>query len=88
VANHASALKRARQAEKRRMINRATRTRVRNAVKSVRQALESKDAQQAQEALQQAVSVIDKAAGKGVLHNRTASRYVARLSSQVQGLGA
>ncbi|MCA1905043.1 MAG: 30S ribosomal protein S20 [Desulfarculus sp.] len=88
MANHASALKRARQAEKRRMINRATRTRVRNAVKSVRQALESKDAQQAQEALKQAVSIIDKAAGKGVLHSRTASRYVARLSSQVHGLGA
>ncbi|MFZ5587225.1 MAG: 30S ribosomal protein S20 [Thermodesulfobacteriota bacterium] len=70
------------------MRNRAMRTRVRNAVKTVRQALEAKDAQQAQDALRQAVSVIDKAAGRGVLHTRTASRYVARLSGQVQALGA
>jgi len=88
VANHASAIKRARQSEDARMRNRAMRTRVRNAVKTVRQALEAKDAQQAQAALRQAVSVIDKAAGRGVLHTRTASRYVARLSGQVQALGA
>lgn len=88
MANHASAIKRARQSEERRMRNRAMRTHVRNAVKTVRKALETKDAQQAQEALKQAVSVIDKAAGKGVLHTRTASRYVARLSGQVQALGA
>lgn len=88
MANHASAIKRARQSEDARMRNRAMRTRVRNAVKTVRQALEAKDAQQAQDALRQAVSVIDKAAGRGVLHTRTASRYVARLSGQVQALGA
>lgn len=88
MANHASAIKRARQSEDARMRNRAMRTRVRNAVKTVRQALEAKDAQQAQAALRQAVSVIDKAAGRGVLHTRTASRYVARLSGQVQALGA
>lgn len=88
MANHASAIKRARQSEDRRMRNRAMRTRVRNAVKTVRQALETKDSQQAQDALKQAVSIIDKAAGKGVLHNRAASRYVARLTGQVQALGA
>ena len=88
MANHASAIKRAKQNEKRRMANKAVRTRVRNAIKTVRQALESKDAEQAQSALKQAVSVIDKAAGKGVVHDNAASRQVSRLSRQVHDLTA
>lgn len=88
MANHASAIKRAKQSEKARMRNKATRTRVRNAVKSVRQALEGKDASAAQTALRQAASVIDKAAGDGVIHDNAASRYISRLSRQVQALTA
>ncbi|RJX35901.1 MAG: 30S ribosomal protein S20 [Desulfarculus sp.] len=88
MANHASALKRAKQNDKRRTRNRAFRTRVRTAIKSVRQALETKDAQAAQAALQQAVPVIDEAAGKGVLHKKNASRKISRLARQVHTLGA
>lgn len=88
MANHASAIKRAKQNELRRMRNKAARTRVRNAVKSVRQALEGKDAEGAQTALRQAISVIDKAAGQGVIHDNAASRYISRLSRQVQGISA
>ena len=88
MANHASAIKRAKQNEKRRMANKATRTRVRNAVKAVRQALEAKNAEEAQSALKQASSVIDKAAGKGVIHDNAASRQISRLSRQVHGLTA
>jgi len=86
LANHASALKRALQNEKRNARNRAYRTRVRSVVKQVRQAIATGDAEAAQAALKQAVPVIDKAAGKGVYHKKNASRQVSRLSRQVFAL--
>ena len=86
MANHVSALKRAKQSEGRRMRNKAYRTKVRNAVKAVRAAVESKDQELAATALRKAASTIDKVAGKGVLTKNTASRYVARLSVQVAKL--
>jgi len=86
LANHASALKRARQNLKRSARNRAYRTRVRTVVKQVRQAIEAGDATAAQDALSKAVPVIDKAASKGVLHKKNASRKVSRLSAQVSAL--
>ncbi|MBU1276899.1 MAG: 30S ribosomal protein S20 [Proteobacteria bacterium] len=86
MANHASALKRALQNEKRNARNRAYRTRVRSVVKQVRQAIATGDAEAAQAALKQAVPVIDKAAGKGVYHKKNASRQVSRLSRQVFAL--
>lgn len=88
MANHASALKRAKQSENRRLRNKAYRTKVRSMVKLVRQAVEAKDQEQAKEALQQAIPMIDKAAGKGVYHKNNAARKVARLSKQVHALGA
>ena len=86
MANHASALKRARQNEKRRVRNKAVRTRLRGAIKSVRQALETKDQEAAREALKVAEPIIDKAASKGVLPKRTAARKISRLAKQVHAL--
>ncbi len=86
MANHKSALKRVRQNEKRRLANKAVKTRVKGSVKSVRQALEAKDAEAAATALAAAVPLIDKAAGKGVLHRKTASRKISRLAKQVHDL--
>ncbi len=86
MANHKSALKRVRQNEKRRLANKAVKTRVKGTVKSVRQALEAKDAGKAAEALAVAVPIIDKAASKGVLHRKTASRKISRLAKQVHEL--
>lgn len=88
MANHVSALKRAKQSEVRRVRNKGYRTKVRNAVKAVRLAVESKDLEQANVALRNAISVIDKVSGKGVVHYRTASRYIARLSAQVNSIAA
>lgn len=88
MANHPSALKRARQNEKRRQNNRAYRTRVRNVIKKVNTALEAKDADGAKEALSQAIPLIDKAAGKGVYHRRNAARKISRLSRKVHALSA
>lgn len=82
MANHKSALKRAGQNERRRLRNKAVTTRVKNVVKDVRSAVEQ-NAEDAAERLNAAKSVIDNAAKKGVLHKKTASRKISRLSHQV-----
>jgi small subunit ribosomal protein S20 len=82
VANHKSALKRAGQNARRRLRNKAVQTRVKNVVKDVRLAV-AQGAENAVEQLNAAKSAIDKAAKKGVLHKKTASRKVSRLNRQV-----
>jgi len=82
VANHKSALKRAGQNERRRLRNKAVQTRVKNVVKDVRLAV-AQDGGNAVERLDAAKSIIDNAAKKGVLHKKTASRKISRLSQQV-----
>jgi len=80
LANHASALKRARQNEIRNLRNRMVKTRVKNVVKSLRQAVETPSAETATTTLDQAKSMIAKAAKKGVIHRKNASRKISRLS--------
>jgi small subunit ribosomal protein S20 len=75
-----SVLKRARQAEKRNLYNRAIRSRVKTLSKKVQESLESGDQQQVDEALRGAVKAISSAASKGVYHRNTASRKISRLS--------
>ena len=77
MANHKSAIKRAKQKEIRRVRNKAVKTGVKRVVKETR-AAESKET--ALKLLDSAKSVIDKAAKKGVLHKKTASRKISRLS--------
>ncbi len=83
MANHKSALKRARQNVVRRGRNKAGKTRVRNVVKEVRQAAAENAGDTTQEKLKAAKSIIDKAAAKGVIHKRTAARKISRLSRLV-----
>lgn len=80
MANTKSAQKRNRQALKRRARNVAVRSQVRGALKKAREAFATKDPQKAQEALRAASATINKAASKGVLHARNASRRIARLT--------
>lgn len=80
MANHASALKRARQNEVRKLRNRMVKTRVKNVIKSLRQAAETPAPEAATTALNQAKSIIAKAAKKGVIHKKNASRKISRLS--------
>lgn len=79
MANTKSAEKRNRQALKRRARNTSVRTAVKTAVKKAREALATKDPAKIQEALKSATRTLDKAASKGVLHKRNASRRIARL---------
>lgn len=88
MANHVSALKRARQTETRTAVNRANRTRVRSSLRALREAIQKGDAQVATEQYRATVSAIDKSVQKGVLHQNTASRYKSRLNARVKALGA
>jgi small subunit ribosomal protein S20 len=83
VANHKSALKRAKQNEAQNLRNKAVRTRVRSAVKTVRTA----SAETAADALVAAQSAIDRAAKKDVLHPKNASRKISRLQKLINAKG-
>jgi small subunit ribosomal protein S20 len=87
LANHPSAEKRNRQRVKRTLRNRAVKAAVRTHVKTVRAAIASKDPKAAQQALAEASVAIAKAASKGSLPKKTASRKVSRLAAAVHGLG-
>ena len=86
MANTKSAEKRHRQNVKQRERNRAHRSRLRTAVKSLRQAVASGDAVKANELLAGTLSVIDQSAQKKVIHANTASRTKARLAKNVAAL--
>ena len=86
MARHLSAEKRARQNEKRRVRNQARKTRVKNVVREVRQAVIQGNLEQAEAALNKAVPVIARVAGKGTLHWRTAARKISRLTKKVNAL--
>ena len=77
-----SGMKRARQAEKRRLRNRHVQSTVKTAIKSVDASLKSGDMETAKEKLRLAIKSIDMASSKGVLHRNTAARRVSRLTKR------
>lgn len=79
MPNHKSSEKRVRQSEKRRVINRSNRTKVRTYIKKLRAALDGKS-DDVQTILPDTISVIDKAVQKGVMHKNAAARYKSRLT--------
>ena len=82
MPNHKSAEKRVRQNERRRLVNRSNRTRLRSSIKDLRVAMDG-DAKQAVELLPKTISEIDKAVQKGVLHRNAAARHKSRLTVRV-----
>jgi small subunit ribosomal protein S20 len=86
LANIKSQIKRNRQNLKRRSRNRVYRGSARTYVKKARLAIESGDLDSARSATLQAVSALDKAAEKGVLHKNNASRRKGRLMKQLAAL--
>jgi small subunit ribosomal protein S20 len=86
MANHFSALKRARQTETRTVRNRGAKSQLRNTLRRLREALASGNQQNAQTSFREAVSVIDTSTRKGVLHKNTANRYKARLNARLNAL--
>jgi len=86
MANHFSALKRARQTEKRTARNRANTSRLRSALRQLRESLAKGDKTAAEQVFRQTVSALDKAVQKGVVHKNTASRYKSRLSARLHAV--
>lgn len=86
MANHVSALKRARQSGKRRLHNRKRISAVRSAIKGVNTAVQSGDRKAADDALKAAIPLIDRAGRRGVIHRNQASRRVSRLTAKVKAL--
>ena len=86
MANIKSSEKANRQRITRTTRNRAVTSTVRTHVKRVRAAVAGKDKAGANTALKAAIAEIDKAASKGVVHRKAASRTIARLSAAVHKL--
>jgi small subunit ribosomal protein S20 len=86
MANHVSSLKRARQTERKTVVNRANKSRVRGSLRLLREALEKGDAQAVTAQYRATVSALDKSVQKGTLHKNTASRYKSRLNARVKAI--
>lgn len=86
MANTRSAIKRIRQNQKRRLRNRFYRGRARTTIKQARQAISAEDLEAAREKTMEAISALDKAAVKGVVHKNNASRRKSRLMKQLAAL--
>lgn len=83
MANLKSAKKRMRQNEKRRLLNRRYRAAARTHIKRTRALMTAGELDEAEAAMLQAVSTLDKAARKGVIHPNNAARRKSRLMSQL-----
>ncbi|MEJ2058705.1 MAG: 30S ribosomal protein S20 [Desulfofustis sp.] len=88
MANHKSAEKRNRQAQVRRLRNRANRSRMKTAIKNLNIAIESGNAEEAKTALAATLPVIAKTASKGTIHKKNASRKISRLTRRVNQMEA
>lgn len=86
MANIASAKKRARQAETRRVHNQTHRSMMRTYIKRVVRAIEAGDKAAAETAYREAVPVIDRMAGKGLIHKNKAARHKSRLNQHIRAL--
>lgn len=86
MANHFSALKRARQTDRRTTRNRSNTSRLRSALRDMRSSLAAGDKNAAEQVFRKTASALDKAIQKGVLHENTAARYKSRLSKRLAAL--
>ena len=83
MASHDSALKSHRQSLERREQNRQMRTRLRRSLRDIRAAIDAGTPGDVTVALRATVSLVDKMAGKGLIHRNTAGRYKSRLAHRV-----
>jgi small subunit ribosomal protein S20 len=79
MANHDSAVKKHRQDEKKRMVNRSNRSKMKNKIKTLKKTISSGPREEAAKLLPETLSLIDKTIRKGTIHRNTGSRYKSRL---------
>jgi len=83
MASHDSAIKAHRQNLVKREANRQYRARLRGALRAIRTAIDSGDPARVKDALRDTISLVDKMAGKKVIHRNAAGRYKSRLARRV-----
>jgi small subunit ribosomal protein S20 len=83
LANTKSAIKRIRSSERKRRINQVHRSRARTFVKQTRKLIDTGQLEEAEAMAYEAVSALDKAAQKGIIHKNTAARSKSRLIKQL-----
>jgi len=88
VANIKSAIKRARQTEKRRMHNMALRSRMRSSIKKVLKAINDGKRDEAVKSYKDAVPVIDSMVNKGIIKANKAARHKSRLNKTIKAMSA
>jgi small subunit ribosomal protein S20 len=88
MANTKSAKKAVRQAERRTLINKSRRSRLRTFVRKVEEAIATGDKEAANLALREAQPEIMRSASKGIIHKNMASRKISRLSARIKAIGA
>ena len=88
MANTVSALKRVRMTERRTVINRMRKSRLRHQIRAMRRLLDQKDAAGAAKALPATFSLVDRAAKWGIIGTNTAARYKSRLTIRVRKIAA
>jgi small subunit ribosomal protein S20 len=86
MANHTSAIKRNRQSQKRRALNRSHAQRLRTQLKKITLAISASNKEDLQKLLGPTLSLLDKSIQKGVLHKNAASRHKSRLMHRVNAV--
>ena len=86
LATHKSAEKRDRQNKKHRVRNVAAKSAIKTKVKTVIESVNSKNKEISLKSLKVAIPALDKAAGKGLIHKKNASRKISRLTKKVNAL--
>jgi small subunit ribosomal protein S20 len=88
LANIKSQIKRNKQNEKRRLLNRYARGMTRAALTDARDAIKTGNVEESEAAVSAALSALDKAAQKGILHKNNAARRKSRLMKKLAALKA
>lgn len=80
MANHKSAVKKYKRDEKKRLINKMNKSKMKNKIKKFKKDIETGNTKEAEKLFPQVISIIDKTVSKGTLHKKTGSRYKSRLT--------
>ena len=88
MANTSSAKRAARVSQRRLHVNKSRRTRLKTGVRTVEEAIASGNRVVAEQALKAAEPMLIRSAQKGIVHKKTASRKVSRLTARVKAMTA
>ncbi len=80
MANHKSAIKKYKRDEKKRLINKINKSKMKNRVKKFKKIIDEGNIDEAKKIFPEVISIIDRTVSKGTIHKKTGSRYKSRLS--------